>query len=258
MSLRDFNEPSDPTALHTDPSGNSAGLGGFHTTNPEEREPNNTSKIVGALAVALMVGVAGVGLYAYSGSSQQAKPVVADNNLPQPAAAAPVAPPPAPAQQAANTPADTSTPAPVASTDNSAPAPAPVKEASVKPARHHASDSSASSAVDNSKTASNASDAAKVRMNADSTQSTQAPAQQAAVQAPAQQAAATPLPPAPQPSPSDIASANSQPNQGVQSAAPAPDAAAQNNTAQQQPAQQAPAQQAAPVEQSGTAPAPAQ
>ena len=252
MSLRDFNEPSEPVALHTDPSGNSAGLAGFHTTNPEEREPSNTPKIVGALAVALMVGVAGIGLYAYSGSSQQAKPVVADNSLPQPAAAAPIAPPAAPAQQAANTPADTSAPAPAAATDNSTPAPAPVKEAAAKPIRHHASDSNAT----DSKTASNASDASSVRMNADSTQSTQAPAQQAAVQAPAQQAAATPLPPAPQPSPSDVASNNTQPNQGVQSAAPAPDATAQSNAAPQQPAQQAPAQQqAAPVEQTGTPPA---
>ena len=95
MSLRDFNEPPEPMALHTDPAGNSAGLGSFHTTSPEDREPSNTPKIVGALAVALMVGAAGIGLYAYSGSSQP-KPVVADNNLPQPPApaAAPVAPRP--------------------------------------------------------------------------------------------------------------------------------------------------------------------
>ena len=33
----------------------------FHTVNPEEREPNNTPKIVGAVAVALMVGAAGCG-----------------------------------------------------------------------------------------------------------------------------------------------------------------------------------------------------
>ena len=76
MTLRDFNAPSDdPIALHNSPSGNSAGLSNFHTVNPEDREPNNTPKIVGAVAMALMVGVAGVGLYAYSGSSSS-KPVV--------------------------------------------------------------------------------------------------------------------------------------------------------------------------------------
>ena len=136
MSLRDFNEPSQPIGtLHTDPSGNSAGLDAFHTVHPEERAPNNTPKIVGALAVALMVGAAGIGLYAYSGSSAQPKPVVADNSLPQPpAAAAPVAPPPAPAQQADNSPA----PAPATATD-STPAPAPVKQLRSSRSHHMAS-----------------------------------------------------------------------------------------------------------------------
>ena len=91
MSLRDFNTPAsdDPTALHSEPLGNGAGLATFHTVNPEEREPSNTPKIVGAVAVALMVGAAAVGLYAYSGPST--KPVVAASSLPQ---TAPVAPPP--------------------------------------------------------------------------------------------------------------------------------------------------------------------
>ena len=49
MSLRDFNSPSDdPIALHNSPQGNGGGLGNFHTTNPEDREPNNTPKIGGA------------------------------------------------------------------------------------------------------------------------------------------------------------------------------------------------------------------
>ncbi len=49
MSLRDFNSPSDdrPMALNNDPTGNGSGLGSFHTVNPEDREPNNTGKIVG-------------------------------------------------------------------------------------------------------------------------------------------------------------------------------------------------------------------
>jgi hypothetical protein len=220
MSLRDFNEPSQPIGtLHTDPSGNSAGLNAFHTIHPEERAPNNTPKIVGALAVALMVGAAGIGLYAYSGSSSQPKPVVADNNLPQPpaAASAPIAPPP---QQAA----DNSAPAPAA-TDNT-PAPTPVKEASAKPVKHRMASNTGSTQT--------SSDASSVRMNADSTQASQAPAQQAAI-APS----ATPLPAAPQPSPSDVASNNSQASQPVQSAAP--DATAQ--------------QPSAPVEQAGTPPA---
>ena len=234
MSLRDFNEPS--RSLHADPAGNGAGLGSFHTTNPQDRAPNNMPKIVGAFAVALMVGAAGVGLYAYSGSSVQPKPAMADNNLPQPPAAAPVVPPPAPpAQQADNA------PAPAAA--DTVPQPAPVKEASTKPIRHH----KAGSTVDDNANAGSsqmASSAAQTRMSADSTQATtQAPAQQAvtATSAPS-------LPAAPQPSPSNVASNNAQASQPAQSAAPE-----QNNAAQQQqPTQQA------PVGQSGAAQAPAQ
>ena len=133
MSLRDFNSPSDdPIALHNSPLGNGTGLGNFHTTNPEDREPNNTPKIVGALAVALMIGVAGVGLYAYSGSSSN-KPVMASNTLPAqpiPPASAQPAPEPA-AQPAAMTPAPEATPAPMpaASTDTDSKPIAPVKSA---------------------------------------------------------------------------------------------------------------------------------
>ena len=113
MSLRDFNTVSDDKiALHNSPQGNGGGLGNFHTTNPEDREPNNTPKIVGALAVALMVGVAGVGLYAYSGSASHPKPMVATNNLPS----APPAPMAQPAPQPAAMTPDSAVPA--ASTDN--------------------------------------------------------------------------------------------------------------------------------------------
>src|SRR4051812_18295928 len=94
MSLRDFNNApfsDDPTALHNAPSGNGTGLDSFHTTQPEDIEPNNMSKLVGAVAVALMIGAAGVALYASSGS-HQAKPVVAAN---MPSASAPVEPAPA-------------------------------------------------------------------------------------------------------------------------------------------------------------------
>ncbi len=91
MSLRDdINTPAfdDPTALHHEPLGNGAGLSDFHTVNVEESERSNTPKIVGAVAVALMVGVAAVGLYANMGHST--KPVVADNALPK---TVPVTPP---------------------------------------------------------------------------------------------------------------------------------------------------------------------
>ena len=86
MSLRDFNSPSDdPIALHNSPQGNGSGLGNFHTINPEIREPNNTPKIVGALAVALMIGAAGIGLFAYTSGSPSNKPMVTANaNMPAP------------------------------------------------------------------------------------------------------------------------------------------------------------------------------
>ena len=93
MTLRDFNNtqfPDDPTALHHGPVGNDSGLEDFHTVQPEDIEPNNTPKIVGAIAVALMVGVAGAALYASQGSSSHPKQVTAAA-----APVAPVTPPPA-------------------------------------------------------------------------------------------------------------------------------------------------------------------
>ena len=94
MSLRDFNASSDdrPVVLNTEPLGNGSGLGSFHTVNQEEREPNNTPKIVGALAVALMVGAGGIYFYSMTGkhpapiqtaSLPAAAVVVASSNLDQ-------------------------------------------------------------------------------------------------------------------------------------------------------------------------------
>ena len=101
MSLRDFNEPSRP--LNNDAAGNGTGLSSFHTTHPETRVPSHMPQIAGAAIVALMVGAAAVGLYAYSGSSHP-KPVAADINLAQP-------PAPSPATLARNAAANASTPA---------------------------------------------------------------------------------------------------------------------------------------------------
>ncbi|HSS14360.1 MAG TPA: hypothetical protein VLL04_10720, partial [Rhizomicrobium sp.] len=132
MALREFGTqfPDDPIALHHGPAGNDTGLESFHTIQPEDVEPNNTPKIVGAIAVALMVSAAGVALYASHGSSSsQPKQVVA--------AAAPVTPPPAAAPVDANMPASAPAAAPepvapvkAAATEPSAPKPAPVRSAS--------------------------------------------------------------------------------------------------------------------------------
>jgi hypothetical protein len=67
MSLRDFNTGNESfntgnESLHNEPLGNGSGLENFHTTNPEDREPSSLPKIVGAVAVALMLGTAGVAL----------------------------------------------------------------------------------------------------------------------------------------------------------------------------------------------------
>ena len=133
MSLRDFNNApfsDDPTALHNEPSGNGAGLESFHTTQPEDVEPNNMPKLVGAVAVALMIVAAGVALYASSGS-HQAKPVVAAN---MPSASAPVEPAPAAMAPDASTPPPAETtppPAPAAARTPAEKTPAPVKSASI-------------------------------------------------------------------------------------------------------------------------------
>ena len=168
MSLRDIygNNDDAPIVLNHEPLGNGSGLGNFHTVNPEDRIPNNTPKIIGGLAVALMLGAAGA--YVYSVSGHQPRQIVAANSLPSPSAPAPAAAPaPMPApdnNQAANTPAPQAAPA----TDTKPVSkPIPVRSASVsKPAR------SASSRSDMG--------AANVRMQADSTPAVQ-PQQQAVV-----------------------------------------------------------------------------
>ena len=185
MSLRDIYTPNDDklVILNAEPTGNGSGLGDFHTINPEDREPNNTPKIVGGLVVALMLGAAGA--YVYSVSGHQPKQIVAANSLPAPSAPAPAAAPaPMPApdnNQAANTPAPEAAPA----TDTKPVSkPAPVRSASVTRTR-------ASSAPDMG--------AAQARMSADSTPAVQ------------QQAVVTPVEPvSPQPPASALANNNVQ------------------------------------------------
>jgi len=218
MSLRDFNAPfpNDPRALHNEPLGNSAGLESFHTTQPEDIAPSKTPKIVGAVAVALMIGAAGVALYASAGRSVQPKAVVAAN-----AVSAPVQPAPAP-QPVAMTP-DANMPAtPPAAADN-APAPAaPVKEASAPvPKKHRLANADSTSATSSTPASESANSAAAARMAADATQSTAQPVQQQAVTAPA-------------PSPSDVATNNTQ--SGVAVPPNATTAADMPTTAQNNPA----------------------
>jgi hypothetical protein len=245
MSLRDFNNApfsDDPTALHTAPSGNGGGLESFHTVQPEDVEPNNMPKIIGAVAVALMVGVAGVALYTSAG--HQSKPAVAASNAEpaqvQQAAMAPDATMPAtpPAAQATTPP-----PPPAAAMAVTAPekTPAPVKSASI--AKRHVASRSSETSI----TASSASSAAATRLSADSSQSTVQPQQQQAVTQPT----------APQPSPSDVAANNTQSGVAVPSGAatasdiPAPPASQPSApaAAPQQPAAPAPTQPSGQVAQ---------
>jgi hypothetical protein len=145
MSLRDFNAIDDrPFSLHTQPVGNESGLGYFHTVQPEDSAPSNTPKILGALVVALMIGAAGVGIYATSGPSSHPKPIAMANNQPSlPAvAAAPALDPSVQATKAAK--AATTDPnslraalvkTPVSAAADNAPAPVKMKTASAKPLR---------------------------------------------------------------------------------------------------------------------------
>ena len=240
MSLRDFNTPAsdDPIALHNEPLGNGEGLSTFHTVNVKESERSNTPQIVGAVAVALLVGAAAVGIYAYSGPST--KSVVANNSLPQTVPATPPAPPP---QQTAMAP-DNSTPPPAAaapvtpapaSTTESA-KPAPVRTASVH--RSHI--------------------AAAGDMSSRTTTQTPEAAQTTPVP---EQAQATPLPAAPTPSPSDVASNSSQSNAAVPNNAATASDMPQASTAPQQLQSSTPqVDNAAPAQnqQSGATPPPAQ
>ena len=216
MSLRDFQTPysDDPTALHHLPGGNETGLESFHTVQPEDIEPNNMPKIVGAIAVALMVSAAGVAFYASQGASSQPKQMIAA----APAAPVPVNPVPAAAPLPdANMPATTPPAAQDATADPNGLRAAPVKT----PAAHGHGAASASSAP--------ASDAMSARMAA------AAGANQASTQ-PQQQAAIMPTPEqpaAPSRPPSDVASNNTQSSvavpQGATAAADIPNPAPAQN-----------------------------
>jgi hypothetical protein len=227
MSLRDFNSTDDrSTSLQNEPLGNGSGLGSFHTVNPEDVAPSNTPKIVGALAVALIVGAVGAGVYSFSGSP--AKPVTMASNQP---ASVPVAPAPAtppPPQQTAMTPdANASANTPAAATAKPVKT-VKTKTASAKPARSTQSASSADSALPGG---------ASARMAADSGQTSQQPQQQQAV---------IPQPVSPTASPSDVATTNTQSGAAVPQGA---------TTASDMPAASAPApaqaQPAAPAQSAG-------
>jgi hypothetical protein len=230
MSLRDFNSSEDrPISLQNEPAGNGSGLSSFHTVNPEDVAPSNTPKIVGALAVALIVGAAGFGVYRFSGSSTKPVTMASNQQASEPATPAAAAPPP---QQIA----DATKSAKAATSDpnsmrsamgktpsamNNAPAPsAPVKTkmASAKPVR---------AALPG---------AASARRAAGSTQASLQPA-------------VIPQPVSPMPSPSDVATTNTQSGaavpQGAATASDIPAPPAQD----QQPAAQPPAQSAGQVNQ---------
>jgi hypothetical protein len=234
MSLRDFNNapfPDDPRALHNDPLGNSAGLESFHTVQPEDIAPNNTPKIVGAVAVALMVGVAGIALYASNSgkhpaavvaTATPATPVVSEP-LPAPAAAAPDASAPLAPPAADKSPASAPSSAKGSAMMEAS---APVKEASMSKKHRRTASISASTASSNAAPSSAAAD----RMAADTNQSTVQPQQQQAIAPPS-------------PSPSDLASNNTQSNVAVSpNATSASDIPAQPQAAPQPPAP-APAQE---------------
>lgn len=258
MTLRDIYSNNEPNniSLHTEAQGNGAGLGNFHTINPEDRAPNNTGKIVGALAVALMVGAAGVGLYATTGSSTT-KPIVSARNAPVlPPPSAPVA---APQQDAMTTPADANTPATSSAMDA-----APMKSADAAPAKAMESTKTADAApVKSTKAtrtakADTSSDHMASQLNGDKSQT----------EVPKQTATAEPV--SPTPSPNDVASNSTQSSVAVQpnatSASDMPAAQQQANTATPvapevaQPTVQAPADQAAapaPAAPAAAEPAPA-
>lgn len=199
-------------------------LGAFHTI--EVEETSNTGRIVGGLAIALMLGAAGI--YGYEVSTKPAKPVATQTaaNVPAPAPAA--MPAPAPAQSADATPAATAAPAALQ--------PAPAAPAAMAPA-------AASTPV------------TKAPVHTARTQVRSAPAAAAIPSSPAssgapEQAAVQPVyPTAPS---SSQALNNAQPivTPDVQPSAAAPDQAAPQPPPEQ-PAQPVPAQPAPAPDQSG-------
>ena len=107
-------------------------LGSFHTAEPEES--SNTGKIVGALAVALIIGGAGVFAFTTTMKNSASQPAIAAATAPAPQVAA-ATPPPAPLDQTPTS--SDATPAPAQ--DNAAPAKssAPVTRTPVRSARTH-------------------------------------------------------------------------------------------------------------------------
>lgn len=214
MSLRDIygNNDDKPVVLNTEPLGNGSGLGDFHTINPEEREPNNMPKIIGGLAVALMVGAVGAYVYSMSGTSNAMPPV-------KPITTA-QAIPPAPATPPAATPAADTSAAPVDSSALTTPAAAPAAPvATPEPVKSASADKPAKTRVAKAETKSESSDtsklgAASARMAADANAPATPPAQQqAAVTSPSpasQQTAAVPEPVSPT-APSSSVASNAQP-----------------------------------------------
>ena len=204
MSLRDIygNNNDTPVILNTEPLGNGSGLGDFHTVNPEEREPNNMPKIIGGLAVALMVGAAGAYVYSVSGTSNAmppVKPITTAQAIPP----APMAPP------AATPAADTST-APIDNSAMATPAATPAAPvAAPEPVKSASADKPAKTRVAKAETKSESSDtsnlgAASARMAADANAPATPPAQQ--------QAAVTPVPePVSPTAPSSSVASNAQP-----------------------------------------------
>jgi hypothetical protein len=240
MSLRDFNSTDDrPISLQTEPLGNGAGLDAFHTVHPEDVEPSNTPKIVGALAVALIVGAVGVGVYSYSGSP--AKPVTMASNQPAPE---PVLPAAAPAPQQA---ADAAKAAKAATTDPNSMRAAmgktpgaaentPATTEPAKPMKMRAASAKPARRMEAAESASVLPGGASARMAADSGQTSQQPQQQQAV---------IPQPVSPTPSPSDVATTNTQSGVAV------PQGAAQASDMPAPQAAPAPAQQPAPAQSAG-------
>ena len=185
-------------------------LGQYHVI--EDEEPgSNTAKIVGGVAVALLVGAAVVfGYEMTAGKPNQATLSQTAANNPG-SAVAPVTPPPAP-EAAATTPDATPASAPAAQT------PAPVRSAAL-----HRSRSSHSARVE-----------APVSSESAAADTAATPVQPVSPQAPASSLAANPNA---QQSPSaetTPAVPESQPAQAPQAAPAQPDAATPNQTAPQQ------------------------
>ena len=213
------------------------GLSSFHHIEEEDGETSNTSRIAGALIVALMIGTAGV--YAYSNYSSSPKLPVADNNLPSPsapkqvaAAAAPssvqTAPTPANNSAMQNSPYSAAPSAPAASApqlDNTA-TPASTESKPVKPVRSHIARKD-----DAEQNGSEAAQTAQLNREAD--QATQNGSVAVPLSAAPSVASATPLPEGPA-APSSAVASNGQSH--LTQSAPAEDIAPTPSVTPAQPA----------------------